>query len=223
MDCADHLSHVEIRAVADLQAKYTDLPAGLCDALRDQFKSLKMLFRKVADADDDHVFQGQVVLMGMLNRTYELFLGSIQQLVQGNGHVWSACLRGLIETFGAMVYISERPDSLPSFSGRGITAGRLRAAAERGRPGLGKDLSRLNDVVHPGDRSIFAGSTVVDETERQVVFGLGLQDFASDDIQEGATATNNICSLIVQRTEALINSRPGVLRSGKSIGQRHKA
>ena len=56
---------------------------------------------------------------------------------------------GLIETYGACVLITEKPGCAPKFLGDRIKAGQFRAAAERGCPGLGGDIDRLNNIVHP--------------------------------------------------------------------------
>lgn len=141
----------------------------------------------------------------------------VQQLSLGNGHVWSACYRGLIETFGAAVYLDEKPDSVVALVQHGIKAGKLRAAAETGCSGMANDLDRLNAIVHPGGRSVFAGAKVTNETTREVYFRLGLDDFDADDIEEGATVTRNICTLVLRRLETLLDGHPELLSAGKVI------
>jgi len=71
-----------------------------------------------------------------------------------------------MESFGASVLISERPETTPNYLTLGSKPGKLRAAAGRMQPGVAKDISRLNDIVHPGSRAILAGFHVVDVQQR---------------------------------------------------------
>src|ERR1035437_8904199 len=56
--------------------------------------------------------EGRVVMLGLLNHAHHLLAGGLTALQSGNGIVWSACLRGLIEIFGASVLIREKPGKI---------------------------------------------------------------------------------------------------------------
>src|SRR5260370_39832898 len=99
---------------------------------------------------------GRVVLIGLINHTHHLLVGGLQALRDGNGTVWSLCARSLMETFGACVLISERPQTAPNYLTLRNPAGPLRKAAERAQPGLENDIKRLDEIVHPGSRAILA-------------------------------------------------------------------
>lgn len=110
-------------------------------AFATSLEALSELFQILASGGEPDFKAGRVVLIGLVNHAHHLLIGGLQGLDAGNGPVWSACLRGLMEVFGACVLISDRPGSAPNYLEH-IKAGKLRSAAERGHPGLGKDLDR---------------------------------------------------------------------------------
>jgi hypothetical protein len=67
--------------------------------------------------------------------------------------LWSLCARSLMETFGACVLISERPQTAQNYLTLRNPAGPLRKAAEQAQPGLENDIKRLDEIVHPGSRA----------------------------------------------------------------------
>src|ERR1019366_1631552 len=79
-----------------------------------------------------------------------------------------------METFGACVLISERPESVTKHLEH-VSAGKLYNAAKRVMPGLGADIERLHKIVHPGSGAVYSGFKVVDDKERFVDFKLGLR------------------------------------------------
>jgi len=133
-------------------------------------KQLSRLFEEIALNGGNEFKAGRVVIMGLINHTHHLLVGGLQALEAGNGHVWSACARGLVETFGGCELISESPAKAPNFLDKGIPAGKLRNAAEKAHPGLGHDIDRLNKMVHPVSRAIYAGIHVVDPDARIIEF-----------------------------------------------------
>lgn len=182
------------------------------------FEVLRNLYLIVADKHRD-AHQGQIALLGLINHTYNLAFGSLRQLQDGNSHVWSACVRGLIETFGLLVYVQEKPNKLPSVLEHGIPAGKLRAAAERGSPGLGEDIDRLSNIVHPGKQAVYAGFRITNEKERLALFQLGPIKVTTNEATEALLVIANVTNLITQRIRAIVHETPELLRLGKMVAE----
>jgi hypothetical protein len=124
-----------------------------------------------------------------------------------------------MESFGACVLISERPETAPNYLALGSKPGKLRAAAERMQPGLANDISRLNDIVHPGSCAILSGFHVVDVQQRTVGIRYGLRPPSPAEAKEAVTVLANLATLIGDKLEGLSRT-PAVLQSGKAIGRK---
>jgi hypothetical protein len=178
-------------------------------------KMLRDIFDHLTKPEADYR-SGRVAVIGLTNHTHHLFVGGLQSLVEGNAHVWSACLRGLIETFGACVMIEESPQIAPNFLGDNIKAGKLRAAAERAQPGMGADLDRLNSIVHPASGAVHAGFAVLDRENRIAGLQFGYRVQTQHDGCEGVAALANTTILITERIERIAQNDT-ILSAGKTI------
>jgi hypothetical protein len=158
----------------------------------------------------DPSFDKQVILE---KSTLTLF--SSMTLEDGNGVVWSICARGLMEIFGACVLISERKSFAPTLLEH-VPAGKLHHAAERLLPGLMVDIKRLNEIVHPGPRAIYAGHKMVDSNNAE--FRYGLVGLSQHEAQESVTVLANMAFHIVGRLQ-LIVSNVATVKEGKVIMQ----
>lgn len=177
--------------------------------------AIASMYELLVREGNDEFRAGRVVLIGFLNHAHHLLNGGLQALQVGNGPVWSACARGLIETFGACVLISERPDSAPNHLTH-VKAKKLRDAAERGKPGLGKDIDRLNQIVHPASGAVYASVDVINLDEKSVRTRCGLHPPTANEANEGFVVLANLAALIVKKLEHL-RSRPEVLSAGKPV------
>lgn len=175
--------------------------------------SLTDLFTLVIHSGEGCFREGRVALAGFINHAHHLLFGGLSALDQGNGHVWSACVRGLMETYGACVIVKESPGMVPNFISGGIKAGKLKGAAERACPGLKNDMDRLSRIVHPSSGAIFAGLRVKNRDERIAVLQYGLQQPDLEAGHEGVVVLANLASKIVARLKHL-SSSPDVLNAG---------
>ena len=182
---------------------------------------IRRLFETVIGGPEDEFRGGRVVMMGLINHAHHLLAGGLQALEVGNGVVWSACVRGLIETFGACVIISEKPDTVTNHLER-VSPKKLYDAAERGSPGLGGDVKRLHQIVHPASGAIYSGFTVADGKERSVNFKLGLRQIEPNEGREGVTMLANLAGLLEEKLAVLVND-PKVLLAGKPVLIRREA
>jgi hypothetical protein len=191
-----------------------ELTVGLAEDLH----LLARLFERVVSFPGPEFRAGRVVIMGFINHVHCLLVGGLQAIEVGNPAVWSACARGLIETFGACVLISERPASVPNYLEH-VSAGRLYTAAARVHPKLGEDLKRLHQIVHPASGAIYAASAPVNEEMRTAVFAFGFRQPNPSDGREGVIYLANLAVLITKKFERLV-SNDVVLSAGKVIMDR---
>lgn len=199
----------------DLLRASFDLSDALLTAFAESFRRLYETYSSVLLSSQD-IHSGRVALVGLTNHTQLLVVGGLRAINDGNAHVWSCCARGLIETFGACVMISERPSLAPALLDHGIKAGKLRAAAERAQPGLGPDVDRLNLIVHPASRAIYSGIHPTDLAERMAAFKFGVLRAPREESLEGITVLANLAALLADRLSTLAED-PLVLEAGKRV------
>lgn len=134
-----------------LRAKDPPPVRGDIDRLENVFRQMGLAVAAVI-GDSGEVHDGKKAVLGLMARTHDLLLGVTDAVESDNRHVATACLRGLVETFGALVLGSEAADRLPLLvwddwqpSGK-----KLADAAARRLPRLESDYKWLNEAVHPG-------------------------------------------------------------------------
>jgi len=207
----------EGRTLKALALKFS-LERELTVGIAEDLNLLACLFERVVSCPEPEFRAGRVGIMGLINHVHCLLVGGLQAIEGGNLAVWSACARGLIETFAACVLISERPGSAPNYLER-VSAGKLYTAAARAHPKLGKDLKRLHQIVHPASGAIYAASTPIDEEKKTAIFDFGLRSPTASDGREGIIYLGNLATLIVKQFAGLVSNRD-VLSAGKVIMDR---
>lgn len=208
----------ERRVLESLEAKFS-LDRELVVRLALSLRMLCELFECVVLPGEASFRQGRVVVAGLINHSQHLLVGGLAALDQDNGHVWSLCVRGLIETLGACVMVGDQPGTAANFLNDRVKAGRLRAAAERARPGLGRDLDRLNNIVHPASRAILAGFRVVEPSSRKTEFAYGLRQSDTDEGREGVAVLANLADEICAKL-APLTATSAVLCAGSIVMER---
>lgn len=208
-----HLMQYEIESLEWVAANF-----GVDDEVTQGFGSslnaLGVLYMAVVE-DASEYREGRIVMLGLLNHTHHLLAGGLAALQSGNGIVWSACLRGLIEVYGATVLIQEKPGKVVNHLSE-LPAGKLYAAAHRAKPGFKADLERLHAVVHPGSRSMYAGMEPTDPNSREVRLEFGLRPVKKEDGREAVIVLANMAGLLEQSLGTLANN-PQVLGAGRVI------
>jgi hypothetical protein len=154
-------------------------------------------------------------MLGLLNHAHHLLAGGLAALQSGNGIVWSACLRGFIEVFGAAALIREEPGKVVNHLGH-LSGGKLYAAAHRAKPEFKADLERLHSVVHPGSMSMYAGIEPTDPDTRQVRLEFGLRLLKKEDGREAVIVLANMAGLLEESLGPLAID-PQVLSTGRVI------
>jgi hypothetical protein len=207
----------EGRTLKALALKFS-LERELTVGFAEDLNLLARLFERVMSYPEPEFKAGRVVIMGLINHVHHLLIGGLQAVEVGNAAVWSSCARGLIETLGACVLISERPGTAPNYLEH-VSAGKLYTAAARAHPKLADDIKRLHQIVHPASGAIFAGSTPVNEEMKTAVFAFGLRQPSASDGREGVIYLANLAVLLAKKFEGLVSNRD-VLSAGKVIMDR---
>ena len=204
----------ERRVLEELERRFKlerELVVGFACSLN----ALPRLYGEVVKNHEGEFRAGRIVVMGHINHTHHLLIGGLQALGSGNGIVWSACLRGLMELFGGAVLIAKNPGKAPAFLDR-VRPRQLYDAAERAQPGLGRDIKRLHQIVHPSYGAIFAGYKIDEPDSKMAQIRFGLQHPTTEDGREGVIVLANMASLLVEQFEKLV-ARQDVLTAGKVI------
>lgn len=204
------------RSVLEVLALTFTLEPELTAGFAIDLNQLANLFTKIISCPESDFRARRVVVMGLINHAHSLLAGGLQALQAGNPAVWSGCVRGLMEIFGACVLISERPDTASNYLDDKISAGKLYNAAARAHSGLERDIKRLHLIVHPASGAIFAGSRFMDKDTNTAIFAFGLRPLAVFDGREGVIVLANMANLITEKLNDLTLNHK-VLSTGKII------
>jgi len=209
------LSDVELQAIEELREQYSGLSPELFEAIEQLFRQTRILLSKIFESGTDELREGQLALMGITYRTFELVLGGIQQTTRGNKHVFAACFRGLLETFGAIVYVNEKPMRLPALiQGEGIGQGKLVNAAYKTLQGLKDDYSRMSSLVHPKSASLLLGLNAVDDVTRLAIISIPPRSISDEEAVANIDVLVYICKLIYEDVQEFLNSHSEAVGSG---------
>jgi hypothetical protein len=211
------------KAVLDtLRASQGELPLERLSDLANAFEAIRGIIPAVQEAAANHTDarQGEIALIGLANHAYNLLLAGIGHLAGGNAHAWSACVRGLYEVYGAVTYLTENPARAPALLDQGVSAGKLRSAAVRKRPGFKQDFEKLDSLVHPGPWSLNAGFRVADLEKRTADWFMGPQDLALREALVGASVLVETANLIAEGLIELLTKHADIVRTGKKVLER---
>ena len=213
------LSASEVETIRQLRELHGNLPAGYPSAIEGILRRSRVLLTAVMETSPDGLHSGQVALLGILYRTHELFLGGLEQLCRGHKHVWASCLRGLVETFGATVFVTEKPNRLESLvRGTGVKVSRLREAAKRRISGLRADVEWLDAVSHPGTTSMFLGMRIANEADRLTIFAVPPPSLDAEEVNNGVDVLIGVCQLIQDEVSTILCRSVDVITAGQVIG-----
>jgi hypothetical protein len=213
------LSASEVSVIENLQARSAAVPAEYIVEVKRILQRNRALLTEVTEVTPQHLHLGQLALLGAVYRTHELFLGGLEQVARGHKHVWAGCLRGLVETFGALAFAADAPDRLTSLvTGHGIGAGKLREAAKRRIRDLREDVDWLDSIVHPGTTSFSLGVRIVDERERRTLFGIPPAPLSDKEGARAVDALVGVCQLIQKEIWKFLTEHRSALTVGEPAG-----
>jgi hypothetical protein len=192
----------EWRVLEALEQKYK-LNGRLINGFGQSFVDLRGLCKQATQTHDRVFRAGRIVLMALTNHAHLLLVGGLRSLEDGNGVVWSSCVRGLMEVFGACALIDDKRSFASTLLDH-VKPGRLYFAAERSLPGLASDIKRLNEIVHPGPRAILSGHRMADANTKHAEFTYGLVGLSQREAQESVTVLANMAFHIVEKLNSIV-------------------
>jgi hypothetical protein len=104
----------EEKAIAALRANPGDLPEELIDFIPELFEKLREIEERVAKLLPGQMYEPMWGLLGLTTRTYQLMICFIEQIAGRNFNGFWAGFRALVETLCAAIWVSRKPDRLPS-------------------------------------------------------------------------------------------------------------
>jgi hypothetical protein len=208
-----HLMPYEIESLSWV-AKNFELEEGIVQGFGESLNKLAVFYLETLTKTPEYR-EGRVVIMGLLNHAHHLLAGGLQSIESGNAIIWSACVRGLIEVFGATVLIREQPGKVVNHLGQ-LSAGKLYAAAVRMRPGFKEDLERLHSAVHPGSSSMYAGVEPTGHETHEVRLEFGLRRLKKEEGREAVIVLANMAGLLEESFRDLATD-PKILSTGRVI------
>jgi hypothetical protein len=213
------LSASEVSVIDNLQAGSAGMPKEYIVEVEGILQRNRALLTEVTEVSPQHLHLGQLALLGAVYRTHELLLGGLEQVARGHKHVWAGCLRGLVETFGALAFATDAPDRLTSLvTGPGIGVGKLREAAKRRMRDLREDVDWLDSIVHPGTTSFFLGVRIIDEAERRTLFGIPPAPLSHEEVARAVDALIGVCQLIQKEIGKFLTDHRSALTVGEPAG-----
>lgn len=212
------LTSMEDSLIARLHSRCCSEDSDSSIVLHYVLQEIRILLTEIAEMSPQQIYLGQFVMLGLVYRTHELLLGGVDQLLLGRNHVWAGCFRGLIETFGSLAFVSEKPDRLICLvNGHGITPGKLRTCAIRRIPEYKRIFGWLDSIVHPGVKSFYQGMKITDAEEHLAVFAIPPPSPSAKEIVQGVDGLTRIYQLISEETRAFLVNHRKHLISGQPI------
>lgn len=132
--------------------------SSLDDALFQRVTKCLVQCRVVATATaslDSELSLAQFVLLNLVRRWHGLVLGTLTHVAESNTHAYCSCLRGLVETYGYLSWLLEKPERLANMPNSSV--GKFVNSAKARKPVLGDLYNMLSAVCHPTSRSLVAG------------------------------------------------------------------
>jgi hypothetical protein len=197
----------EERSISSLKSAPYEIGDEAITALEEFFRQLRRIDQQLTYASPTRLYESQWAVYGIVSRSYQLMLCCIEQIASGNWNGFYAAARGLVETLGSIVWVSENPERLTALVRNDQL--RIKALLDAGRrkyPELGVTYSSLSSIVHPNrDSHLLAMRPVARRGEERVAspFTLGFSDyFAARKVallmELGASITRELASLLAQ-------------------------
>lgn len=217
------ISDREKRAIDDLRGQYASLTPQFFLDIETLFNNSRILAAAILRSVDANIYEGHLVMIGFVRRTYELLLGGIQEVSYSNRYLTAATLRGVIETFGAVAWLSEKPIRLPELvRDRGIPEGRLTNVAYKRIPGLKQDYKRVSDWIHPSSASFYTGLGMIDNEKHIVSLEMPGARLSTGEVFATLGAIVEGCHMILAEVQSMLDSHPELLNSGKVFAKSAK-
>lgn len=181
------------------------------------FSELREIDQLIWKASPEQLFESQWARLGIISRSYQLALSSIQQIYSKNFNGFYCSVRGLLETLSGIIWSNENRDRLKSFvQFTPLKIGRLLNASYKKYPQLKNLYSKLSNVAHPNRDSHLLGFRKKEEIESGIIGFMSPFDMDFSDYFAKEKMKILVVLLIAIITELrIISSSTDAIKKGK--------
>ena len=176
---------------------------------------------------DGKIYTHSLLLLGLLNRTYELTESAMWAVNNDRPQTAANMLRALYETLGFTYYVKEQITSSPNNEERGKRIATLLMGSRAGGNGfqsvniltcldkavktfplLRKNYDDLSEIVHPNSSSHFYAGKTTDKTDsecRNVEFRVPFYEFKNEDKKNITNQVGECCYHIRSLCEEIVS------------------
>jgi hypothetical protein len=158
--------------------------------IENYFINLREIEQLIWKKSPEQLFQAQWSLLGIISRSYQLSLSSVQQIYSKNFNGYYCSVRGLMESLAVIIWANEKNDRLKALvEFTPLNIGKIMNAAYRKYPKLKKLYSVLSKTAHPNRNSHLLGHRNKQDIDNGMIgfmtpFEMSFSDdFAKDKIE----------------------------------------
>lgn len=189
---------------------------------RDRVETLELFFVQLR-AVDDHIgrpspselHESLWGIFGLMSRSYELMLCSINQVEAKNLNGFYVAARGLVETLCSIVWANEKPERLCNLVRfEPLWIGRIMNSGYRKYPDLKTLYSAMSKVAHPNRTSHLLCPRPIEEIKEKGAFGPFSLNLSNSFAQRMINDLASLSPLIIAELNTLISKGEEVIRGG---------
>jgi len=185
--------------------------------LKKYFIDLRKLEQLIWKESPKQLFEAQWALLGIISRSYQLSLSSVQQIYSKNFNGYYCSVRGLMESLAVTIWASEKDDRLKTlvqFTPSSI--GKIMNASYKKYPELKKLYSILSRTVHPNRNSHLLGHRSQKDVDDGILGFMTPFDmnFSDSFAKEKINILLFLCQILIVELKNIILTNP-VIYQGK--------
>ena len=179
------------------------------------FINLRALEQLIWEKSPEQLFEAQWSLLGIISRSYQLGLSSIQQIYSKNFNGYYCSVRGLMESLAVIVWASEKPDRLKTLvQFTPLSIGKIMNALYKKHPKLKKLYSTLSKTVHPNRNSHLLGHRSKEDMSNGMIgfmtsFDMNFSDYFA---KEKITILLVLSQIIILELETIIETNQDIYK-----------
>lgn len=148
----------ETKAISRLSSSQFEIDGTDAEALKNYFEMLRRIDDEVSRVAPEKLHESKWTILGVISRSYQLMICSINQVSDGNWNGYYTSTRGLIETLCSLVWLNDNPARLPNLvQMESANIGSMLNAGYEKYPDIEESYKYLSGIVHPGRNSHLLG------------------------------------------------------------------
>ena len=178
------------------------------------FHDLREMDQVIWKKSPEKLFEAQWALLGIISRSYQLGLSSIQQIYSKNFNGFYCSVRGLMETLSAILWSNENHDRLLSLVNfTPLKIGKIMNASYKKYPQLKNLYSKLSNIAHPNRNSHLLGFRNKKEIQNDIIGFMSPFDmnFSDDFAKEKMKILVELFILIITELKIIISFNDSVI------------